>query len=233
MAATAPDQLEQRIGYDFQDQSLLKRALTHASTNTLKQNGSKRDNERLEFLGDRVLGLVIAEILFKTHPEEPEGDLARRHTALVRKEALASVAKDIELGEHIIMIKAEETSGGRENPAILANSCEALIAALYLDGGMETATNFIKTHWETLFQETPQPPQDNKTALQEWAQSKGLGLPIYAEMGRDGPDHAPNFEIQVRLPGYPGISATGPSKRKAEQEAAGLMLSTLTDTKND
>ncbi|SCA55095.1 RNase III [Candidatus Terasakiella magnetica] len=227
----SPNQLEQTIGYKFEDKSRLKLALVHSSTHRRKKDGSAHDNERLEFLGDRVLGLVIADILLKRFPKDTEGDLARRHTALVRKEALARVSMNIELGQYIDMLEAEAALGGRENPAILANACEAVIAALFLDGGLSVAQDFITKFWAELILEDPTPPQDNKTALQEWAQGQGLPLPDYKIVTQTGPAHAPLFEIEVRVLNHPPQRAQGSSKRKAEQAAAGELLKVLLDQK--
>lgn len=229
MNTPGSEKLQNALGYVFQDNNLLKLALVHSSTHRRKKDGSNIDNERLEFLGDRVLGLVIADILLKSFPKDREGDLARRHTALVRKEALARVATEISLGDFIDMLPAEAASGGRENPAILANACEAVIAALFLDGGLQAAQNFISTRWAALIQEDHTPPQDNKTALQEWAQGRGLPLPIYKTVNQDGPAHAPLFEIEVMVKNHTPQRASGTSKRKAEQAAAGALLDILLD----
>ncbi len=227
-----PAQLEETIGYVFNDKDRLKLALVHSSTHRRKKDGSNIDNERLEFLGDRVLGLVIADLLFNRFPKDREGDLARRHTALVRKEALARVAEMIALGDYIDMLPAEAALGGRENPAILANACEAVIAALFLDGGLNAAQNFITTFWQELVEEDPTPPQDSKTALQEWAQGRGLPLPSYRIIEQSGPAHAPEFIIEVSVLNHTPQRASGTSKRKAEQAAAGALLDVLLDQKS-
>lgn len=223
--------LEEELKYVFKDKDRLKLALVHSSTHRRQKDGQAIDNERLEFLGDRVLGLVIADILLKHFPKDNEGDLARRHTALVRKEALARVATGISLGDYIDMLPAEAASGGRENPAILANACEAVIAALFLDGGLSAAQHFIETHWAVIMNEEPTPPQDNKTALQEWAQGRGLPLPLYKTVQQDGPAHQPTFEIEVMVKNHTAQRASGTSKRKAEQAAAGALLEILLDKK--
>jgi len=218
--------LAEALGHSFEKPALLERALTHASL-----TGADVDRlssyERMEFLGDRVLGLVIAEMLLRRFPEEPEGDIAKRHTALVRQESLVRVAEMFDLGKHILMSSGEEITGGRQNPSILADVCEAIIAALYVDGGLEVARDFIETHWREMLEETPEPPKDAKTALQEWAQGIGLPLPDYTETGRDGPDHEPEFTVSVTLEGYPPVEAKGSSKRAAEQAAADKFLSQL------
>lgn len=219
-------ELEAVLGHTFSDRALLRRALTHSS---VARNAAERleTNERLEFLGDRVLGLVVAEMLFARFPEEEEGALARRHAHLVCRPALARVAAGIDLGTYVALGRSEEDGGGRESPALQANACEALIAALYLDGGMEAAGHFIRTHWAALMEEDPRPPKDAKTTLQEWAQARGLALPAYTVIAREGPDHAPQFTIEARLDGHPPVTAEGASKRAAEQAAAAALLETL------
>ncbi|MCW8836970.1 MAG: ribonuclease III [Rhodospirillales bacterium] len=218
--------LEKRIEYTFDDASLLEQALTHSSVATAP--GERLDsNERLEFLGDRVLGLVIAELLVNSFPTEQEGALARRHSALVSRDALHRVAEAIGLSELIVMARGEEESGGRDNASLVADSCEAVIAAIYLDGGLEAASRFISAKWLPLMEAFSSPPKDNKTALQEWAQGRGIPLPEYAEVDRDGPPHAPVFTVSVTVSGYEPVTGTGGSKRIAEQEAAGLCLDAI------
>ncbi len=215
--------LEHAIGHLFKDRDLLQKALTHASVTT-SQRERISSNERLEFLGDRVLGLVIAKLLYIQFSGEEEGALSRRFTALVRMEALARVGANIGLGAYLDMSRGENDSGGRENPALLADACEALIAAMYLDGGLDVAQGFILTHWADLLKEDPTPPKDPKTALQEWAQGKNLGLPVYATLERTGPSHAPSFVIAAQISGLPDQSGQGTSKQKAGQAAAQAML---------
>jgi ribonuclease III len=211
------------LGYEFRHPDILLQALTHSSAIT---NPADKilSNERLEFLGDRVLGLLVARMLFERFPDEEEGPLARRHAALVQRQALVRVAEKAKIGSLLIIADSEAASGGRENPSILADACEALIAALYLDGGLEAAERFVERYWESLADETPAPPIDAKTALQEWAQAKGLPLPNYYETGRTGPSHAPVFTLEVSIEGFEPTSASGPSKRAAEQAAAEQML---------
>ena len=220
--------LEDRLGYHFQQPQLLSLALTHSSL-IQGPGGPHRSNERLEFLGDRVLGLVVAELLFETFPEEEEGALARRHAMLVRREALAEVAEAIGLADHIGLSRGEEDAGGRHNPSLLADACEAVIAALYLEGGLAVASRFVREHWTPLMSADPTPPKDPKTALQEWAQGRGLPLPRYREIGRQGPDHAPLFEVEVSLQGLDPAIGSGPSKRSAERAAAEILLSRVED----
>ncbi len=218
--------LEQALGHRFARPGLLGLALTHSSA-----SHDGRSNQRLEFLGDRVLGLVVAQALYERFPDEEEGALAPRLAALVRREALARVAQDIGLGGHVVMSQGEEQAGGCDNPSILADACEAVIAALYLDGGMETAQRFIRRHWLALMEEDTAPPKDAKTKLQEWAQGRGLALPEYTETDRQGPAHAPVFSVQVSVEGADPAAATGPSKRAAEQAAAAALLERITGDK--
>ncbi len=219
--------LAQTLGHDFAEPTLLREALTHPSTDPQDRGGARFGYERLEFLGDRVLGLLIAEWLLERFPSEPEGSLAKRHTALVRREALAQVARDIGLGPHLILSPGEAESGGRENEAILSDACEAVIAALYLDGGLEPARRFIRGTMAEAIDRHVRPPQDAKTALQEWAQARGLPLPNYTTVSRSGPDHRPLFEVQVSIEGHPSATATGTSKRAAEGQAATVLVETL------
>jgi ribonuclease-3 len=215
--------LEERLGHQFADKNLLKLALTHASIGA-------QSNERLEFLGDRVLGLIVAERLYNDHPAESEGGLAVRLNALVRREACARAGEAAGLAAHLIMASAESGSGGRKKSAILAGACEAVIAALYLDGGLPAARAFVLRYWDEAFSGLKLELRDAKTALQEWAQSGALAAkaqPVYAVTERTGPDHAPLFTVQVRIPGHESQSGEGPSKREAEQAAARRMLENL------
>lgn len=203
-------------GYRFGDAGLLSMALTHRS---VRRGG----NERLEFLGDRVLGLVIAEILYRAFPMEQEGALARRLARLVSRPVLAKVGRNIGLDQHMVFAQGEET-GGRNNPALIANGCEAVIGAIYLDGGLPAADQFIRPLWTSLIEEDAAPPQDAKTALQEWAQGRGLPLPHYHLSEVVGPAHNPIFTVEVSLPGFAPAEGRGRSKRSAEQVAAALLL---------
>jgi ribonuclease-3 len=216
-----PRALEARLGHNFSDQALLARALRHSSAQDRGRPGTS--NERLEFMGDRVLGLVIAERLLNAFPDAPEGELAVRYNALVRKEACAEVAEQIGLGDFLILGPGEDRAGGRKKAAILADACEAVIAALYLDGGLEAARGFIEAEWSPMLVE-PTRRIDAKTALQEWTQSKSRGVPVYKAVARSGPDHAPVFEIMVEIEGLVPVSGVGSSKRIAEQAAARAML---------
>ena len=221
------DALSRALDHRFSDTALLREALTHPSTDPQDRGGARFGYERLEFLGDRVLGLVIAEWLLERFRDEPEGSLARRHTALVRRETLAQIARDIGLGTHLILSPGEAESGGRENDAILADACEAVIAALFLDGGLEASRSFIRSAFAEAIERHERPPQDAKTALQEWAQARGLPLPDYRTVARSGPDHRPEFEIEVSITGYPPATGSGASKRVAERAAAGRLLEAL------
>jgi len=216
-------QLQQRLGYHFRSAGLLRQALTHSSVSS----DSGRNNERLEFLGDRVLALLVADLLLQNFPAAQEGDLALRLNALVRSETCAAVAGEIELGACLNLAVAEAASGGRDKPAILSDACEALIGALYLDGGMDAARGFVRAFWSARMKNEAEAPEDAKSALQEWSQARRLGTPLYKEISREGPDHAPQFMIEVRLPGYPAYCGKGPSKRDAERDAAQIMLRAL------
>ena len=211
------------LGHRFKNVGLLDEALTHASAGVAL---SGRDNERLEFLGDRVLGLVITELLIETYPHEPEGGLAPRLNALVRKETLAEVALAIGVATQIRLAVQDEVRPrtGKPAPAILADACEALIAALYLDGGLKAARRFIEAHWLARLQALAQVPRDAKTMLQEWAQGRGLAPPVYRLLSREGPDHAPSFTVSAEVAGLAPATADGASKRAAEQAAAAVIL---------
>lgn len=213
--------LEARLGHQFADVGLLVRALRHSSV--LGRGDTQSSNERLEFMGDRVLGLVIAESLVREFPLAAEGELAVRYNALVRKETCADVAIRIGLGEFLVLGGGEDKAGGRKKPAILGDACEAVIAALYLDGGLTAARRFIEAEWLPMMSE-PDRRADAKTSLQEWSQKRGRGIPVYKSIGRSGPDHAPSFEVQVEISGVVPVSGSGSSKRAAEQAAARAVL---------
>ncbi|MEM6780469.1 MAG: ribonuclease III [Pseudomonadota bacterium] len=219
-------ELENKLGYTFQDQKLLIKALTHSSTG-FSSTGTTRNYERLEFLGDRVLGLIMADILFKTFQDDNEGNLAKRHSALVQGKTLSDIALENDLGTYVIMSDSERSSGGETNENILADVMEGLLGALYLDGGLPPARQLIETWWGDRIQTMDKAPQDPKTALQEWVQARGLPLPAYEIASREGPDHAPVFVIQVQVMGEKPIEAEGPSRRQAEKIAAEKMLNEL------
>ncbi len=220
------DTLEERLGYRFQDRALLVEALTHASFAThQKQSNDAPDYERLEFLGDRVLGLVVADVLVRRFPKEKEGGLAPRLNALVRKEALARVAREIELEGFLRVGQGEhKLVNDRSRKAIIADACEAVIGALFLDGGLEPARAFVMRYWNDRVSSLDEVPRDAKTTLQEWAQARGLAPPVYELVERSGPDHAPTFVMKAVLSGVPEAKAKGASKRSAEQAAAEMML---------
>ena len=224
--------LEARLDYRFRNGDLLKQALTHPGLTANCRGKNGENYERLEFLGDRVLGLVVSAMLFKSFPRENEGALAKRFTALVRMETLAMVASSLHIEKDILLSRGDEESGERANPSLRADVCEAIIAALYLDGGFETAECFIKNNWENLLTFDLKPPQDAKSALQEWAQARSLPLPFYREVERKGPAHAPEFVIEVFVQNHGACQAEGASKRKAEQQAAALLLKKLEQNKN-
>ena len=221
------------IGYEFVRRELLLEALTHPSALAAERRRDrrrklvKRGYERLEFLGDRVLGLVVADLLWRRFEDEPEGDLTRRHTHLVRREALARVAEAIELGPHLVLSRAEAAAGAAGNPGILADACEALIAAIFVDGGFAAASSFVRRFWEPLIDEMEEPPRDPKTALQEWAQARGLALPAYELVSTSGPDHSPLFTVAASVAGGDRATATASSKRLAEARAAATLLDRL------
>jgi ribonuclease-3 len=223
-AALAP--LADALGHPFDHPELLVEALTHPSART-RRGVPKRGYERLEFLGDRVLGLIIAELLWRRFPDEAEGALTRRHTSLVRRETLTSIAKEIGLGAHIVLSSGEEAAGARGNPSVLADVCEAVIAALYLDGGLAAARAFVERWWEQRLTKLGAPPRDPKTALQEWAQARGRALPAYRTVATEGPAHRRTFTVTVTVEGLPPASASGSSKRAAEAAAAAAALATL------
>lgn len=213
--------LEGRIGYRFATPNLLWQALTHPS------NAGEASYQRLEFLGDSVLGLLVAEMLYRFYPNEAEGSLAKRHSALVCGPMLAEVANDIGLGAALRLGQSEEMTDGRRNLSNLEDACEALIGAMYLDGGLEAARAFVEAHWKMRARTTLAPPRDAKTTLQEWAQSKSLPLPEYTMTGQSGPAHAPVFTVEVQVGKYPPQQAQGANKRTAEQAAAKAMLAVL------
>lgn len=214
--------LMRRLGHIFTDTALFGRALTHTSVDA--GGGPAGNYERLEFLGDRVLGLVIAEMLLEAFPDAAEGELAPRFNALVRRETVAEVAREVGVGPSLRLGAGEHRTGGRNKIAILADVGESLIAAIYLDGGLAAAGGFIRREWGPKIDSQLEPPRDAKTILQEWSQGRGLGLPEYHEIDRTGPDHAPRFTLEVRVGGLAPATGSGSSKRDAEQEAAGALL---------
>jgi ribonuclease-3 len=218
--------LEEALGHQFAKRDLLTEALTHPSA--VRRRGiAKRGYERLEFLGDRVLGLIVAELLWRRFPTEAEGEMTRRHTHLVRREALAEVAQAVGLGTQIIVSAGEDAAGVRENQSVLADVCEAVIAALYLDGGLTAAKGFVEQRWEARLSALGEPPRDPKTTLQEWVQARGLPLPAYRTVATEGPAHRRRFTVTVNVEGLDPSTASGTSKRAAETAAAAAALAAL------
>lgn len=211
---------EQRIGHQFDQPELLVRALTHGSMSS----PTREDNQRLEFLGDRVLGLVMATALLEEDTTATEGQLAPRFNALVRKETCADVAREIDLGKVLKLGRSEMLSGGRRKQALLGDGIEAVIAAVYKDAGFQAARDMILRLWGNRISQVEADARDPKTALQEWAQARGQTPPKYVEIERTGPDHAPEFTISARLTDGAEAQATAGSKRQAEQAAAAALL---------
>jgi len=216
-------ELERRIGHVFHDRELLERALTHSSVG----DGAKsvRHNERLEFLGDRVLNLCAAERLMALDPDAREGEMSRLLASLVNYHACARAAKRAGLPDAMRFSASATKVGARKSEAVLGDACEALIAALYIDGGLECARAFFLEFWQDEFERLSEPrAKDPKTQLQEWAQGRGLPLPAYQVVAREGPDHAPNFTVEVAVDGFPPEQGQGRSRQDAEKAAAQLML---------
>lgn len=213
--------LQKTLAYNFKNKDLLNEALTHSSC---QQTYSY---ERLEFLGDRVLGLCMARLLFEAFPDETEGDLAKRHAALVQRKALYKVADKIKLGEYVSLSPNEAETGGRKKEAILADVIESLLGAIYLDGGYGEADKIVRLWFSDLIHQFDAPPQDAKTKLQEYVQSLGLPLPEYKLESQKGPSHAPEFTISVSIKGQKKVSAAASSKRKAEKKAAEKLIEIL------
>lgn len=216
--------LEDRLGHCFADLGLLTRALTHASAVAEERGATDESYQRLEFLGDRVLALVIADMLFAAFPAAEEGELARRLNGLVRNESCADVALSIGLDQWIRLGGGELQSGGRRKAAILGDVCEAVIGALFLDGGFPVARAFIERYWQSSMLNWRAPLRDAKTTLQEWAQGRGLPAPRYVIVERSGPDHQPSFVVAVEIEGMQSRSGRGSSRRDAEQKAAATLL---------
>ncbi|WP_170530272.1 ribonuclease III [Ruegeria arenilitoris] len=215
---------EKRLGHRFSNPELLVRALTHGSVSS----STRPDNQRLEFLGDRVLGLVMATALLEADQKATEGQLAPRFNALVRKETCADVARQIDIGAVLKLGRSEMLSGGRRKQALLGDAMEAVIAAVYRDAGFEAAQQVILSLWGDRIHTVEADARDAKTSLQEWAQARGQKPPAYVEISRSGPDHAPVFTIAARLQDGSEAQATAGSKRQAEQAAAQALLDRLT-----
>ena len=221
--AEAVGALEERLGHAFADPALLERALTHASVGG--GAGKTRDNEVLEFIGDRVIGLLAAERLAEIYPQAAEGDLTIRLHGLVNRDACARVARRMELGPALRLAGGETKTGGRDKDSILSDACEAVMAAVYQDGGLLAAREVFLALWSEEFAEIDAAqPRDPKTALQEWVQAQGKPLPAYTVAARSGPDHAPVFTVAVAVEGLAPASADGRSRREAEKAAAAALL---------
>lgn len=220
----SPDlhKLCETIHYHFKDKNLLFEALTHTS-----MHKSKKSYERLEFLGDRVLGLIVAEELYERLPHEVEGELAKRHAQLVRTETLAEIAVQIGVGDYIRMAKGEANTGGRHKVSLLSDVMEALVAAIYKDGGLDAARKFIQCFWKDYFTLPLTPERDSKTSLQELSQGKGFPTPVYNVIDITGPPHNPVFTVEVVVEGLGSAMAKGSSKRNAEKEAAEILRKKL------
>lgn len=217
------EKLEARLGYRFADPDLLDRALTHSSAVSPSKR-IERSYQRLEFLGDRVLGLVVADLLYRKLPKANEGELSRALNAMVRKETCAAIARELDLGAEMNLGDSEARTGGAKKEAILGDVMEAVIGAVYCDGGLGKAFELVERLFGDYVGHAGIDRADAKTTLQEWAQGRGLEPPVYVEMERKGPDHAPEFTIAVRVDGYPSIEASGPSKKLAEHKAAEKFL---------
>lgn len=238
------DRLQRALGHRFKEPALLEEALVHPSANprrsrarsarrggAVKPENAARDYNRLEFVGDRVLGLIAATLLARTFPEAAAGELALRYNALVKQESLARFALELGLGDHIQFSRSERDSGGGNKPAILADALEAVIAALYLDGGLGPAERFVSKHMEPLLESSiAGASKDAKTALQEWAAARAMSVPNYQVVAVEGPPHEPHFTVSVALGDGIPETGRGGSKRAAEQEAAGRLLQRLSST---
>lgn len=215
---------ERSIGHAFADRSLLELALTHVSA-TSGDRARLDSYQRLEFLGDHVLGLVVSAMIYCAFPDADEGELSKRLSDLVRRECCTEVAQSWGVGPFIRLGPGEVQTGGRRKAAILADVCESVVGAVFLDAGYEAAERFITRHWSERMHASTAPARDPKSALQEWAQARGLPPPVYRLLARSGPDHSPSFMVAVDLPGLPASEGRGRSKRLAERAAAEAFLS--------
>jgi ribonuclease III len=228
---TAVAELERRIGHSFQDRELLERALTHGSVT--KGSSRVRDNERLEFLGDRVLNLVVAERIMALQPDATEGALSKLMNQLVNYHACAEAARRAGLRDALRVDASATKIGARDNDRVLGDACEALIAALYIDAGIETARDFVVTFWGDAFETLDEPGKDPKTLLQEWAMARGLAVPIYQVVKQEGSAHEPVFTVEVRVPNLEPAVGRGGSKREAEKLAADNLLTKALESPMD
>jgi ribonuclease III len=223
-ARAALSALESRLGYSFRDHELALLALTHLSAQSAAGQGRAQSYQRLEFLGDRVLGVVIASRLYGAFPQASEGELSMRFAKLVRRETCAKIAAEWDVGPHVVLGPGEARAGGRKKEAILADICESLIGAAFVDGGFEDAQALVLRAWGDRITADAEPARDAKTSVQEWAQSRALGAPRYEEVERSGPAHAPHFVMRVVLDGFAPEHGAASSKRAAEQAAAQAFL---------
>ncbi|MCI5929660.1 MAG: ribonuclease III [Pseudoflavonifractor capillosus] len=220
------EKLEEKLGYTFQNRALLENALTHSSYANENKHTGAQSNERLEFLGDSVLGMVTADYLYRVHPDLPEGDLTRTRAALVCEGSLVEVAQQLELGTYLKLGKGEDAGGGRERPSIVADAVEAVLAAVYLDGGIGSARKIIQ-RFILDREEEKSGSRDYKTALQELVQRESGQVLAYRLVGSTGPDHAKRFQVEVELNGAPVGAGEGRSKKEAEQMAAKAAIAKL------
>jgi len=222
-ANAATSAIEERIGHKFVDANLLVTAMTHVSA--LKPSRKRGESyQRLEFLGDHVLGLIVSDMLYRSFPNADEGEMSKRLADLVRKESCADVAKSLGLADDIKLGAVGAGAGVRLRKSVLGDICEAVIGAVYLDGGFQAASEFVERNWTERMKKPRQPLRDPKTVLQEWAQGKGLPTPVYREVERTGPHHDPQFRVAVDLPGLAPAEGVGGSKRAAEKVAASVMI---------
>jgi ribonuclease-3 len=219
LTSSAQQALSLALGYEIKDRSLLRDALTHSSAGR-----SRDDYQRLEFLGDRILALVIAEELYRLNPKDREGTLSNRHSGLVRGETCARIGKKLDIARFIVVGPGEQRKNLHANPSVVGDVVEALIAAIYLDGGLEEARRFILANWSDLLSERKSSDKDAKTRLQEWALGQGLPIPAYRVLSREGPEHLPIFTAELSIPEKTSTQGSGPSKRAAEQAAAEAFL---------
>ncbi len=223
------NELEEIIGHSFSNRKLLIEALTHPSLHSGQKD--KQNYERLEFLGDSVLNLVVSELLYNHFPDEKEGSLAKKRANLVCRAAIVEVATEVDIGKYIKLSAGEEKLGGRNNRANLENTMEAIIGAIYLDGSFSHAKKFIEKKWAKLLDKKDFHKENPKTELQEWAQGKGKAVPVYELIESEGPSHAPIFTVEVRLEGKKPVKGVGKSKKEAENNAALAMLEKIEATR--
>jgi ribonuclease-3 len=223
-------EVEEILGHVFKDVELLTQALTHPSAISSAEDMARQSNQRLEFLGDRVLNLIVSERLYARYPDWTEGQMAPKYNQLIKKGACAEAMRHLDLGLYIIAPPGQQEAGLTASESALGDACEAIVGALYLDGGLKAATRFVEKAWAPQFNAKPRETKDPKSLFQEWAQARGLPEPDYVVLEQTGPDHAPEFHIEARLDGHGIERASGPSKRAAERAAAAAFYSRLTRT---